>query len=319
MSDQLYANGRIAVLSNKLLTADKFVRLAECSYVSEALKVLSECGYQANDATADNDYLAVLTAETDATIQQFKELCYDKHAVSYFLCKYAYHNAKVLMKRKYMRVDGTEGCFNSVGTIPDVLQKAFVNDDYSVCSKNMAEACDKIDTAFSEGNRSPQIIDKFLDKAMFDDMHANAKRSSISLVKKLFDWTVDTTNLMLIYRLKKAAQEISQFDEWYIPYGTVKKEQLYKLWQDEKALEDLKDQRKKFAALCTFDKSNLMEAEAYNKAYRNQLVDDCADSLTIQPAIKYFFNKTDEIDKVRRIIISIKNGVDSEKIKNLIK
>lgn len=319
MSDQIYANGRIAVLSTRLLGADKFARLAECNFVSEALKVLSECGYQVGDATADNDYVSVLTAETDKVLTLFSELCYDKHAVNYFLCKYAYHNAKVLMKRKYMRVDGTEGCFDSVGIDPALLQQAFVVDDYSLCTKNMAEACDKIDTAFAEGNRSPQTIDKFLDKAMFDDMCHYAKKSSIKLVRKLFDWQVDTVNMMLIYRLKKAALGEEQFDEWYVPYGSIKKEQLDKMWQDEKAVFDLSEPCKKFFALCASDKNNLVEAEVEQKAYRNKLVEDYVDSMTIQPAIKYFFAKTDEIDKVRMVLIGIKNGVDKEKIKNLIK
>ncbi|MCH5153534.1 MAG: V-type ATPase subunit, partial [Clostridiales bacterium] len=44
-SDQLYANGRIAVMSTRLLTADKFTRLAECSTLIEALRVLTENGY----------------------------------------------------------------------------------------------------------------------------------------------------------------------------------------------------------------------------------------------------------------------------------
>lgn len=308
MSNQLYANGRIAVLSTKLLGADKFVRLAECKYVTEALKVLAECGYQGGADASSNDYVAVLTAETDQLLALFDELCYDKNAVKYFLCKFVYHNVKVLMKRKYMRVGGTDGCFNNVGMDVNALQNAIVNDDYSLCTKNMAEACDKIDTAFAEGNRSPQVIDKLLDKAMFLDLHAYAKKSSIALVKKLFDWQVDTVNLMLIYRLKKAAMDVSQLDEWYIPYGTIKKQQLLAIWQDE-AVDGLSEQCKKFMALCSFEKSSLMEAEAEQKAVRNKLVDESADSLTIQPAIKYFLQKTDEIDKVRQIIIGIKNGV----------
>lgn len=319
MSDQIYANGRIAVLSTKLMGADKFVRLSECNFVSEALKVLSECGYQTGDVTTDNDYVSALTAETDKVLTLFDELCYDKHAVNYFLCKYAYHNAKVLMKRKYMRVDGTEGCFDSVGTDPTVLQQAFVADDYSLCTENMAEACDKIDTAFADGNRSPQTIDKILDKAMFEDMHHYAKKSSISLVRKLFDWSADTVNMMLMYRLKKAALNKEQFDEWCIPYGTLKKAQLDKMWQGEKDVDGLSEEYKKFFALCALDKNNLVEAEAEQKAYRNKMVEDCADSLTIQPAIKYFFAKTDEIDKVRKVLIGIKNGADKEKIKNSIK
>ena len=53
-NEQLFANGRIAVLSNKLLTADKYIRLTECGNLAEALRTLGECGYSA--AAAESDY-----------------------------------------------------------------------------------------------------------------------------------------------------------------------------------------------------------------------------------------------------------------------
>ena len=50
--NQLYANGRVAVLSTKLLAQDKLTRLAECNNVAEAVKVLTENGY--GGMTIDN-------------------------------------------------------------------------------------------------------------------------------------------------------------------------------------------------------------------------------------------------------------------------
>ena len=319
-SDQLYANGRIAVISTRLLGSDKFTRLAECATLVEALRVLSENGYGAGVTIANtNDYEAVLRAELDATLALFKELCYDKNAVSYFLCPYDYVNAKILMKSKYQRVSGVEYCFTNASYDPSKMQEDFVADDYKAYSKNMAEACDGIDTEFAEGNRSAQLIDARLDRAMFADMSRYAKRCSIRLLRKLYAWQVDTTNLMLIYRLKRANCDENELDKWFVNGGKVKLDLLKKLWSNDGAAVDLPEEYRRFYALCSTDNATLLAAEKGQIAYRNKLVADYADLLTIQPVLEYFFAKTDEIQKLRRLLVDVKNGVDKEKIKEKLK
>ena len=319
-SDQLYANGRIAVMSTRLLGADKFTRLAECVTLVEALRVLSENGYGAGTAIDNpNDYEVVLRAELDATLAQLVELCYDRNAVSYFLCPYDYVNAKILMKSKYMRVSGVEYCFANASYDPSKMQDDFVNDSYKSYSKNMAEACDRVDTEFASGNRSAQTIDTILDKAMFADMCKYAKRCSIRLVRRLFAWQVDTTNLMLIYRLKRANCVEDELNKWFVSGGSIKLDMLTKLWNSDTAAIDLPDEYRRFYELCRIDNPTLAAAEKQQTAYRNRLVSEYADLETIQPVVEYFFKKTDEIQKLRRLLVDVKNGVDKEKIKEKLK
>ena len=318
-SDQLYANGRIAVMSTRLLGADKFTRLAECSSLVEALRVLAENGYGAGTTVANaNDYEAVLRAELDNTFALLKELCYDKQAVSYLLCQYDYLNAKLLMKSKYQRVSGVDYCFANASYDPNQMQDDFVVDSYKAYTKNMAEACDSIDMEFASGIRSAQLIDTTLDKAMFADMNGYAKRCSISLVRKLFVWQVDTINLMLIYRLKRANCVESELSKWFVEGGKLKLDTLTKLWGNDTVAADLPEEYRSFHELCKAN-STLAAAEKEQIAYRNRLVADYADLLTIQPVLEYFFAKTDEIQKLRRLLVDVKNGVDKEKIKERLK
>ena len=319
-SDQLYANGQIAVLSTRLLGADKFSRLAECSSLVEALRVLSESGYGAGVGISNpNDYELVLRSELDATLALLKELCYDANAVSYFMCPYDYVNAKILMKSKYLRASGVEYCFAKATYDPSKMQEDFVADDYHAYTKNMAEACDAIDTEFAGGNRSAQMIDAILDKAMFADMSRYAKKCSIPLPRKLFVWQVDTTNLMLIYRLKKANCVESELNKWFVAGGAIKLDTLLKLWNNDGVAIDLPEEYRRFYASCRVDNPTLAHAEKEQVAYRNKLVDEYADLLTIQPAIKYFYDKIDEIQKLRRLLVDVKNGVDKDKIKEKLK
>ena len=319
-SDQLYANGRIAVLSTRLLGADKFQRLTECKSLVEALRVLQESGYGSGVTLSNpNDYEQLLKNELDGAMSQLRELCYDKNAVNFLLCKYDYVNAKLLMKGKYLREDFTAYCFDQASYDKEKMQEAFLNDSYTEFGKIMAKACDQIDAEYANGNRAPQVVDKILDQASFDEMRKYAKRSSSRVVYKLYDWIANTSNLMLIYRLKKAGFDKEEYEKWIVDGASIKRPTLLNLWDNETAAMDLPELYRRFYALCSPANTSLKLAEQEQIAYRNRLIEEYADLLTIQPALQYFFAKVDETEKVRRVLIDVKNGVDKDKIKDKLK
>ncbi|MCH5156454.1 MAG: V-type ATPase subunit [Clostridiales bacterium] len=308
-SDQLYANGRIAVLSTKLLGADKYQRLSDSKSLIEAVRVLQESGY-GNGVTLSNpnEYEQLLKNELDNAISELKELCYDKNAVKYMLCKYDYINAKLLMKGKYMREDFTAYCFDNASYDKHAMQQAFLNDSYVDYGKFMARACDQIDAEYANGNRSPQVVDKLLDQACFDEMRKYAKRSSSRVVYKLYDWFTNTSNLMLIYRLKKAGYSKEEYEKWIVDGASLKRATLLNVWDNESSAMDLPEQYRKFYALCSSANTSLKLAEQEQITYRNNLIAEYQDFLTIQPALQYFYAKVDETERVRRTLIAVKNS-----------
>lgn len=316
--DQLYANGRIAVMSTRLLGADKFARLAECNTLAEAVKLLVESGYGGGDL---NDCEQMLVAELDEALKSLKELCVNKYAVKYFLARYDYLNAKVLMKCKYMRKDGLVYCYNEAMLSPDKMQSAFVTDDYSVCTKNMAEACDKIDTEYAEGNRSPSVIDVTLDKAMFADMavYSNKCKLRFKFIRQMFVYLADTSNLMAAYRVKKADLGKDVYADMIVSGGSINKDDLLDLFDNEQKSVNLSCDYKHYYALTSMDNANLSSAESEQKAMLYKILRDNADLMTIQPVIEYFFNKVNEIERVRKILVAIKSGRDKDKIKDILK
>ena len=319
-SDQLYANGRIAVMSTRLLGADKFQRLAECKTIVEALRILAENGYGSGITLNNpNDYEQLLKAELDSAMAELKELCYDKNAVKFLLCKYDYTNAKLLMKGKYLREDLSAYCFDNAGYDKAKMQQDFVTDSYAEYGKFMATACDQVDAEYANGNRSPQIVDKILDQASYLEMRHYAKRSSNRVVLKLFDWQLNTQNLMLIYRLKKAGYGKTEYEQWIVDGASIKRQTLLDLWDNDNTALDLPELYKRFYTLCNASHTSLRLAEQEQIAYRNRLIAEYADFLTIQPALQYFYAKVDETEKVRRVLIDVKNGVDKEKIKDKLK
>ncbi len=317
--NQLYANGRVAVLSSKLFSQDKFLRLSDCNTVAEALKLLAENGY-ANAITAEfDDYETVLRDELDAALALLKELCYDVNALNFVLSKYDYLNAKALMKCKYMRVDGISYCYGEASVAPQDMQRAIVSDDYSGFTKNMAEACDAIDSVYAEGKRSPQIIDVYLDRAMYADLRVYAKKSSLKALKDMYAFDVDTTNLTLLYRVKKANLSAEVFADSILEGGEISRETLLKLWDNEQYCVDLPSRYKSFFELCKADNADLSRAEEERKAETFKFITDNADLLSVQPVLEYFYKKVNEIEKVRRLLIGVKNGADKDSLKDILK
>ncbi len=305
-SEQLFANGRIAVLSNKLLTPDKYLRLAESSSVAEAVRQLSEWGY---DATNCDDCEQMLRRSLDATLSEVKELCTSQNALRFLLCKYDYHNAKALMKGKYMRLDFGDSCYaNAFYPVSD-MSRAFVDDDYSLFTKNMATACDAIDAEFADGRRSAQVIDRTLDKAYFADLRHFARLSASKLLVRLAEAQADAVNVSLVPRFKKAGMTSDRLREWLIEGGRIKHDAIVALFNGEISARELPEEYRQLA--------EDGDVEAALAVVRKQLL-DYADPMTLQPALQYFYAKVAETESVRRIVADVKNGVDKEKIKEKI-
>ena len=322
-----YANGRIAVLSNKLFGAEKFTRIAESATAEEALKVLFESSY-GNGLVIDNanDYELLLKAELSATVDLVKELSTNAHVTRYFLSKYDYLNAKVLMKCKYMRIDGKENCFECASVPVEVMQKAINADDYTAFTPYMAKALEYVDEQFSLGNRSPRVIDVALDKAYYDQLANSAKKSKLSTLVAYHKYDVDTVNLMTLYRCKKAGLDKSTYQDMVVAGGTIDKQTLLKVWDvtDSSKVCELVgggDTYKKFVnvLLAGYEAGSLAKAEEFANARKHAMLTQNPDTLTIAPLIAYFKNKTDEIDKIRFAFIGIKNDVDKETIKERLK
>ncbi len=312
--DQIFANGRLAVMSTKLFGADKFNRLAECSSVAEAVRILSESGY--GSIVESSDYEKLLQSETDIMLSNFKELCCNEKIRSYFLCKYDYCNAKMLMKAKYMRVDGTENCFKNASFDPSDMQNDFTGDNYSAYSKEMATACDEIDFQFASGNRLPKNVDTILDKAMYVEMRRLANRSCYSLIKKFFKFQVDSTNLFAMFRCKKAGISVDNFENMVIDGGMLSKDTLVALWSGAKIGMPTSELRQLWSYL---SQGKLVDAENAEQACVYNLLSTDVDTLTVQPALEYFVKKSQEINLVRYIIICVKNGVAKDVIKHRIR
>ena len=109
-----------------------------------------------------------------------------------------------------------------------------------------------------------------------------------------------------------------RLDDWFAEGGSLTKSAVLQLCNGN-AVMRADEHVAEFARLCLQGQSGLQAAQKMQISYRNELIEQSKDLLTIQPVLQYFYTKTDEIQKVRYILSDVKNGVDKDRIKDRLK
>ena len=104
-TDYLALSARIHAMEGRLLTRDRMDRMIDAREESEALKVLTECGYGGAEGLRAQDVERVLATARAETFQELSTAAPDPRVVDVFRLKYDYHNAKVLVKAEAMGID----------------------------------------------------------------------------------------------------------------------------------------------------------------------------------------------------------------------
>lgn len=116
-TDYLALSARIHAMEGRLLTRDRMDRMIDAREESEALKVLTECGYGGAEGLRAQDVERVLATARAETFQELSTAAPDPRVVDVFRLKYDYHNAKVLVKAEAMGIDAG-GCCWTAGACP---------------------------------------------------------------------------------------------------------------------------------------------------------------------------------------------------------
>jgi V/A-type H+-transporting ATPase subunit C len=325
MSKVYYANGTAMVLSNKLFSAEKFSRLAECANIAEALRILQESQYGGGQVVDNaSDFERLLESELYNTVDLLRQLSSDAYSLDYFTAKYDYLNAKALAKAKFAAIDGIPYCF-ACAKIPAKEMRDLINKGgYDSFSPFMEEALREIDALHFEDRLTPEFSDVILDKAMFRQMLADAKKSKYQPLYNCHVFLADATNLLVLFRSKKNRLPTADFAELVVDGGSISADRLWQLYfkEPDRIVSDFLFTKYhplvKYIAEC-FDAGTLHNAEQYVAKVTREYITENTHLLSMQPLLAYFVSKINEIDKLRYIFICIKNGVSSENIKDRLK
>jgi V/A-type H+-transporting ATPase subunit C len=310
-------------LEARLITLAQVARLAAAADFSEAFSVLSETPYSDNlpklkkpfdfEELCELEYLSLKTL--------LDRLAPAHEIIAALFKKYDYLNLKILL-RSYLSGTKEIGSFAKAGTIAFENLKLYVFEGIKeIADQGIIEAVDTAKEAY-ERTQDPQALDLVLDKHYFAALKQVCASSPSPLINELADHWIDLNNIKTLLRAQALNRDKKFLQAALLEPGAIDQDILLDL--HDKTPEDIISRlsfTRYFPALAT-------GIEHYAKERSFGLLEKLMDNYIIgqfkkakylssglEPLVGYYLAKVQEISMLRFILISKKNYIGSDLIK----
>jgi len=200
--DYLFLTTRVRSLECNMLDRDRMDEMLEAASPEEAMRVLSECGYEEPETVNVDTISEMLAEERDKVFEDLGRLMPHPTILDVFRIKYDYHNAKVLLKARDMGVQASKLLISAGRVSTKILANAVRSgDDHhlpSILSGAVRHAREIITTS-----HDPQKMDFLLDREYFKDMLAAAHESGSKFLEEYVKISIDIANLRSVVRARR--------------------------------------------------------------------------------------------------------------------
>jgi len=224
-NDYLYSSARIRVLERTLLNQDMIERMLESKNVSEAAKVLVECGYEDLPSITRKNLETLLSNERSRVYSLLSSFVPHREILDVFRIKYDYHNLKSIVKAESRNIDAErlligDGRYDGAALI-NAVRKA----DYSKLPTAMQQAIESAKDLLSR-THDPQLSDIVFDQACFSEMLSLANKLGSDFLKGYVRLLVDVTNIRIVVRSKRTKKEFDFLRRSLLEGGNFDREKL---------------------------------------------------------------------------------------------
>ncbi|MGN0808142.1 MAG: V-type ATPase subunit [Candidatus Coproplasma sp.] len=316
--DVLYTNGVIAAME-KYLLKDKILKLCEMDAES-ALRSVCDSGFgKGAEISSAYDYEQLLSADERAIDAFIREYSPSNAEAAYLLAPRDFHNAKALVKARYLDVN-EQKLLAPEGLIPvSVISECVKEENYSPLGAELGGAVKAAAELFSEDKScvSGSEVGFIFEKALYAHLSKTCKKNR--LLAKLIAAKADMTNILTALRSPDSEYAASR----YVGGGTLDSKKLEKLFSDDEvqAEHSLDDTPyAKFCAKCFEDRNAgrpLTQAERMLESYETEyFTAKKYELVNNQPFLYYVFRRRAENENVRIIFVCLLAGLSDSEIKN---
>ncbi len=313
MENYAYAVSRIKAREAFLLSMQDLEQVLSSDTTEEALRVLSDKGFDGNGEAGDTEEL--LKKETDKIWSFIGELVEDKSVFDVFLLRNDYHNLKAALKADYMNLD-MDNLYLDYGTVDkEDIKKAVKDRDLSLLPENMRETMEKsMSVLFKTGDG--QLCDIIVDKACLEAIKNAGDNSQDEMIKEYAELYVAMSDIKIAVRGNKLGKSAEFLNMALAKCDTLEVDALVK--NSLKSSEELYDYLKGTAY------SGAVEAlsesySAFEKWCDNLIVDHIKkqkyNAFTLGPIASYIVARENEIKAVRIILSGILNDLSSVSVR----
>lgn len=218
--DYLTISARIHAMENRLLTTERMERMIEARELSEAAKVLTECGYEdMGQVTAQAIEETLFKAQADL-FHDLSSAVGNKALLDVFRCRHDYHNAKVLVKGEALGVNQEALLLGGGRYAPQKLAEDYGREDLRGCSDIFRRGVARArETLGATGD--PQVADFILDRAYFEELTDLAKQADSKFVEGFVALSIDVANLRSCVRASRLNKGMEFLQQVLVPGGNV--------------------------------------------------------------------------------------------------
>lgn len=219
-TDYLSVSARIHAMENRLLTRERLARMVEAKEHEEALKVLSECGYEELSTLTYAGLDELLSRAREELYRDLTSAVPDKRMVTVFQMKYDYHNAKALLKAQAVGAEADRLLMSGGRWTPQAVKDAFLRDELGDFTEPFRLAVEAAKEALNAGG-DPQLADFILDAAYFEEMRAAAQAVGSPFLAGYVTVLTDITNLRSAVRAARLGKGGDFLAQVLLPGGSV--------------------------------------------------------------------------------------------------
>lgn len=188
-----------------MLSMELADRMLDARHVSEAVKMLSECGYpelENADVFTIEDMLSERRAEL---YDELYGIPAARPVVSMFMLKFDYHNVKALVKSMGANDDATR-ILSASGRVPkETMTEAFITGERGDLPPTLAQAMGEgVGTLSRTSN--PQISDISSDRYYFEELTRLARLMNDEIIEGYVRILIDSANLRTFVRAMRTGK-----------------------------------------------------------------------------------------------------------------
>lgn len=215
-TDYLCLSAQIRSMERNLLDRAAMERMLEAPSLEEAVRILTELGYESFDP---QDPASMQHALLQRRLELFRQL--DRYApepeiVNVFRLQYDYHNVKTLIKggEEHLLVDA--GCVDA----QTLVRKHRDSGGWEFLPGPMAHAAAEAERVLAQTG-DPQRSDALLDRAYFAQMLEMAQETRCAYLVDYVRTTIDAANLRSVIRTLRMGRTAAFLKEFLFPGGTI--------------------------------------------------------------------------------------------------
>ena len=218
--DYLTISARIHAMETRLLNTERMERMIEARELSEAAKVLTECGYGDMGQVTPGAVEETLSKAQADLYHDLSTAVGNRALLDVFRCTYDYHNAKVLVKAEALGVNQDALLMGGGRYAPQKLAEDYGREDLRGCSDIFRRGVARArETLGATGD--PQLADFILDRACFEELTDLARQADSKFLEGYVALSIDVANLRSCVRAARLNKGGEFLQQVLVPGGTV--------------------------------------------------------------------------------------------------